>query len=152
MFSSQSLVAQRYVLSTVACTVNGVFGERQRGQRRECLAQAASANVIHIMKTDIAKERGLASREQLLQRVNPALVYWRSVAGVSTSDTFFDIFSGAFISKDGPEFLIFIVIGVSREELLSDGMFPVNRLVQPRQEIFYSQVQWPGDVTRRQKR
>ena len=234
IFSSQSLVAQRYVLSTVVCTVDGVFGERQLGQHRECLAQAAGADVIHITKTDIATEEGLASLERLLRRVNPAAVCWRSVAGVSTSDAFFDIFSGAFISKDaqaterstalpvsiegtaasgevpgplssagihkhissfvlrfkrfeyhhevdamlrdvlskygprilrikglievgadalprvvqavgtclypagqlpagapwdGAGFLIFIVIGVSREELLSDGMFPVNRLV-----------------------
>lgn len=241
MFSSQSLVAQRYVLSSVVCTVDGMFGERQLGQHPECLAQAAGADAIHITKTDIAEEGGMASLERLLQRVNPAAVCRRSVAGVAATGVLFDAFAGPSSGKDarakpaslplsiggaqasggvpgplslagihqhvssfvlrfkrfedhdevdamlrdvlskygarilrikglvevggdalprvvqavgaclypaeqlpagapwgGPGFLIFIVLGVSREELLRDGLVPVNRLVQPGQEIFHS--------------
>lgn len=100
MFSSQSLVGQRYVLNSVFCTVDGMFGERQLGLHPECLAQAAGADVIHITKTDIAKEDGLASLERLLQRINPAAVSRRSVAGVEAADVLFDAFASTSSDKD----------------------------------------------------
>lgn len=100
LFSAQSLVAERYVLSSILCTVDGIGGEQQLQQHAECLAQAAVADAILITKTDIANEEGLARLEQQLKRVNAAAVCRRIAAGLAAVDVLFDIFANTSSSTD----------------------------------------------------
>ncbi|WP_298212685.1 GTP-binding protein [Acidovorax sp.] len=99
MFSGQSLIAERYVLSSLLCTVDGLVGEQQLQQHPECLAQAAAADAILITKTDIAKEEGLARLELQLKRVNCAAVCQRSDAGPTAMEALLGTFDNTHLDR-----------------------------------------------------
>jgi G3E family GTPase len=98
LFSGESVVAQRYVLTSVLCTVDGLLGEQQLRAHPDCLAQAAIADLILVTKTDMADEASLARLEQELGRVNAAAPCRRTSTGVSA--TVGDLFSWV---ADGPQ-------------------------------------------------
>jgi G3E family GTPase len=88
LFSGDSLVAQRYELSSVLCTVDGVLGEGQLRTHPDCLAQAAVADLLLVTKTDIADEASLVRLEQELRRVNGAALYRRMPGQAALQEVF----------------------------------------------------------------
>jgi G3E family GTPase len=68
---AQALVAERYALDKVMCTVDAVLGAQQLGRHRESLAQVASADAILVTKTDIASEQATGELELMLRSINP---------------------------------------------------------------------------------
>jgi G3E family GTPase len=88
LFSGESLAAQRYELSSVLCTVDGVLGEQQLRTHPDCLAQAAVADLILVTKTDIADDASLVRLEQELRRVNGAALYRRMPGEAALQDVF----------------------------------------------------------------
>lgn len=78
---AHGLVAERYALDCVLCTVDAVLGEGQLERHPESLAQAASADVLLVTKTDIAEENGIQKLETELRAMNPLALTQRTVAG-----------------------------------------------------------------------
>ena len=78
---SHGLVAERYALDCVLCTVDAMLGEGQLKRHPESLAQAACADVLLVTKTDIAEEIGIQKMETELRAVNPLALIQRTVAG-----------------------------------------------------------------------
>ena len=78
---SHGLVAERYALDGVFCTVDAVLGRGQLKRHPESLAQAVSADVLLVTKTDIAEESGIKKLEAELRAVNPLAVIQQTVAG-----------------------------------------------------------------------
>ncbi|MDB5761040.1 MAG: GTP-binding protein [Herminiimonas sp.] len=83
---SHRLVSERYCLESVLCTVDAVFGERQLEMHPESLAQAGSADVILLTKTDLSQETVSCALEAKLRQVNPLAVIQRTVAGDITPE------------------------------------------------------------------
>ena len=68
---SHPLIAERYRLESVVCTVDAVFGLQQLEAHPESLAQAGSADTILLTKTDIADADDIRSLETRLRLMNP---------------------------------------------------------------------------------
>lgn len=75
------LIAQRYVLDQIVCTADALHGERTLERHRESVAQAASADVILVTKTDLAVSQQVAQLEALLQALNPLAPIRHAAAG-----------------------------------------------------------------------
>lgn len=78
---SNGLVAERYAIDCVLCTVDAVLGEGQLAQHPESLAQVASADVLLVTKTDIAEKIAIQKVETQLRAVNPLALIHRTAAG-----------------------------------------------------------------------
>ena len=68
---SHPLIAERYRLESVVCTVDAVFGLQQLESHPESLAQAGSADMILLTKTDIANPDDARTLETRLRQMNP---------------------------------------------------------------------------------
>jgi G3E family GTPase len=68
---SHPLIAERYRLEAVVCTVDAVFGMQQLASHPESLAQAGSADMILLTKTDIADANAARLLEARLRQMNP---------------------------------------------------------------------------------
>jgi G3E family GTPase len=78
---SQALLAERYALDQVLCTVDAVLGAQQLARHRESLAQVAGADAILVTKTDIASEQATGELELLLRSINPLARLSRTSGG-----------------------------------------------------------------------
>lgn len=75
---SNPLVAQRYQLDGVLCTVDALHAEQQLTQHPESLAQAMAADILLVTKTDLAHEAHSAELERRLEHMNPLALVQRS--------------------------------------------------------------------------
>jgi G3E family GTPase len=78
---SHALVAQRYVLDSVLCTVDAMTGEMQLARHPESLAQAAAADALLLTKTDCSDYKVSERLEAVLRELNPLAVLQRTVPG-----------------------------------------------------------------------
>ncbi|MDB5992629.1 MAG: GTP-binding protein [Herbaspirillum sp.] len=78
---SHALVAQRYVLDGVLCTVDAMTGEMQLARHPESLAQAAAADALLLTKTDCTDGNISEALEAALRKLNPLAVLQRTVPG-----------------------------------------------------------------------
>jgi G3E family GTPase len=86
LFSGMTLTAERYVLDSVVCTVDGLLGEQQLQQHAECLSQAALADVLVITKADLVDNAHVSALELALRQLNPGAALRRSSAGSAAAD------------------------------------------------------------------
>ena len=101
MLDSRALVAERYALALVLCTVDAVFGLQQAREQPEFLAQVCAADALVLTKTDIADPVDLAALERLLRQRNPAALLRRS-AGQAPVDGWVGLFEAGGRSSRGP--------------------------------------------------
>ena len=82
---SHPLIAERYALDSVLCTVDELAGVGQFDAQPESLAQAAAADVLLVTKTDCLDgdedERMLKELEAALHALNPLALLRRAVPG-----------------------------------------------------------------------
>ena len=83
---SHALIAERYFLESVVCTVDAVLGAGHLETHPESLAQAASADVILLTKTDLAAPAAALKLETRLREMNPLAAIERSVAGMARAE------------------------------------------------------------------
>lgn len=65
------LTAQRYALERIVCMADALRGAQTLARHRESVAQAASADVILVSKTDLAGTQQVAALEEMLYALNP---------------------------------------------------------------------------------
>jgi G3E family GTPase len=82
---SHALVAERYALDSVLCTVDAMAGEAQFAMHPESLAQVAAADALLLTKTDCVDEAASAALEAALNDLNPLASLQRSVQGQDQS-------------------------------------------------------------------
>ena len=80
-FLSHTLVAERYALQGVLCTVDAMGGAAQFAQQPEALAQAAAADALLLTKTDVADAAQCEALEAALHALNPLAMQQRVVQG-----------------------------------------------------------------------
>ncbi|MDB5776469.1 MAG: GTP-binding protein [Herbaspirillum sp.] len=78
---SHALIAERYILDGVLCTVDAIAGAAQLEQHPESVAQAAAADVILITKTDCDEARDSSALEATLRSLNPLALLQQTVPG-----------------------------------------------------------------------
>jgi G3E family GTPase len=78
---SHGLIAERFALDCVLCTVDALLGEGQLEGHPESLAQTATADILLVTKTDIAEESGIQKLETQLRAVNPLALIQRTAPG-----------------------------------------------------------------------
>lgn len=76
------LVAERYCLESVICTVDAVFGAQQLAQHPEALAQASAADLIVLTKADLMPDGATKTLETQLRGLNPLADLEHGTAGV----------------------------------------------------------------------
>jgi G3E family GTPase len=94
---SHALVAERYTLDSVLCTVDAMAGEAQFAMHPESLAQVAAADALLLTKTDCVDEAAAAALEAALHDLNPLASLQRSVQGQGQGQTL----SADFLSRLG---------------------------------------------------
>jgi G3E family GTPase len=83
---SHALVAERYALDSVLCTVDAMAGEAQFAKHPESLAQVAAADALLLTKTDCVDEAAAEALEAALRDLNPLASLQRSVQGQLSPD------------------------------------------------------------------
>jgi G3E family GTPase len=80
---SHPLIAERYALDSVLCTVDAMAGAGQLEQHPECMAQAAMADALLITKTDCLGQNSVdvEALEAALRALNPLALLRRTVPG-----------------------------------------------------------------------
>ncbi|RXZ38601.1 GTP-binding protein [Oxalobacteraceae bacterium CAVE-383] len=84
---SHSLIAERYALDSVLCTVDALAGAAQLASQPESLAQVAAADMLLVTKTDCmvgssgGKDGAVQELETALHALNPLALLRRSVPG-----------------------------------------------------------------------
>jgi G3E family GTPase len=74
------LTAQRYALERIVCTADALRGAQTLARHRESVAQAASADLILVTKTDLAGAQQVAALEAMLYALNPTVPVRRAGA------------------------------------------------------------------------
>jgi G3E family GTPase len=96
--ADDSLVAERYRLSSVVCAVDGRDGEGVLDRHGEAMLQAASADLLVVTKTDVAESDAVARLTSRLRDVNPLAVMQESDRGQVSAEILFQSRREAAIS------------------------------------------------------
>jgi G3E family GTPase len=83
---SHALIAERYTLDSVLCTVDATAGAAQLLQQPESMAQVAAADALLVTKTDCADAGDSAALEAALRSINPLALLRRTVPGQLSPD------------------------------------------------------------------
>jgi G3E family GTPase len=83
---SHALVAERYTLNSVLCTVDAMAGEAQFAKHPESLAQVAAADALLLTKTDCVDDAAAEALEAALRDLNPLAALQRTVQGELPAD------------------------------------------------------------------
>jgi G3E family GTPase len=78
---SGGLASERYRLASVWCAVDTTAGDAQFARHPECLAQAASADLIILTKTDLSDEGDVEALRSRLRAINPLADFQRAAQG-----------------------------------------------------------------------
>jgi G3E family GTPase len=88
---SHALIAERYALDSVLCTVDATAGAVQLVRQPESMAQVAAADALLVTKTDCAAPGDSAALEAALRSINPLALLRRTVPGQLSPDLLSEI-------------------------------------------------------------